>query len=255
MKSSKYVSMGRISAVAVIVLCGLSISSCAINNDQVVLSNINNGLNSCIGKLTKDRLIMIASTPTNKMTLDDGEIWVYKYNKAKTNTTYRRGLFEIESESEQQEYPYEIRLRFNKNGVLTEYVSSGYYNVVNHPFKTLNCQGFQSPVTYPADTPAPTKASGGYLGVKFQPMTEDLAAASGLQKVKGAFVLIVMKNSPAEHAGLKSGDVILSFDGKEIDSSTLPLMVAATPIGKTIEISFYRDGKEQNAKVKIDKVN
>lgn len=104
-------------------------------------------------------------------------------------------------------------------------------------------------------SPVPANVTGGYLGVKLQTMTEDLAAASGLQKVKGAFVLIVMKNSPAEQAGLKSGDIILSFDGKEIESSTLPPLVAATPIGKTIEISFYRDGTEQNAKVKIGKVN
>ncbi|MEN6624364.1 MAG: PDZ domain-containing protein, partial [Smithella sp.] len=235
--------------------CGLSIASCAINNDQVVLSNINNGLNSCIGILTKEKLIMIASTPTNRMTLDDGEIWVYKYNKAKINTTYRRDLFNNTSESEKEEYPFEIRLRFNKNGILTEYVTSGYYNVTNHPFKTLNCQGFPSPVRNSGNTPVPANATGGYLGVKLQTMTEDLAAASGLQKVKGAFVLIVMKNSPAEQAGLKSGDIILSFDGKEIESSTLPPLVAATPIGKTIEISFYRDGKEQNAKVKIGKVN
>jgi hypothetical protein len=247
-----------ISVGAIVLLSGLLISSCAVNNDKIVLSSINNGLNSCIGKLTKDKLIMIASTPTDKMTLDNGEIWVYKYKKTKTNTTYRQygGLFNAESESENEEYPYEVRLRFNRNGILADYVSSGYYNVVNHPFKTLNCEGFQTPVTNSGNVPVPTNSGTGYLGVRIQSMTEDLASASGLQKVKGAFVLIVIKNSPAEQAGLKSGDIILSFDGKEINiGSTLPSMVAATPIGKTVEVGFYRDGKEQNVKVKIDKVD
>jgi tetratricopeptide (TPR) repeat protein len=98
----------------------------------------------------------------------------------------------------------------------------------------------------------PDNAIGGYLGTTLQKMTEELAKASGFNKVKGAFVLIVNKNSPAEQAGLKSGDIILSFDGKEInETSVLPPLVAATPVGKTVDARIYRDGKEQTVKVKI----
>jgi hypothetical protein len=94
--------------------------------------------------------------------------------------------------------------------------------------------------------------TGGYLGVTLQKMTEELAKASGLNKVKGAFVLTVNKNSPAEQAGLKSGDIILSFDGKEINEvSALSPIVAATPVGKTVDVRIYRDGKEQTVTVKI----
>ena len=259
MKSYKRLSSigKRIIVIAIVLLCGLLISGCAVNNDKVILSNINNGLNSCIGKLTKDKLIMIASTPTDKTTLDNGEIWVYKYKKSKTKTTYHHygGLFDDESESENEEYPYEVRLRFDKNGILVDYVSSGYFNVVNHPFKTLTCEGFQSPVPNSGNTPVPTNATGGYFGVKFQTMTQDLAEASGLDKVKGAFVIIAQKNSPAEQAGIKSGDIILAFDGKNInEASALPPIVATTPIGKTVDVVIFRNGKEQTVKVKIGNI-
>ena len=104
----------------------------------------------------------------------------------------------------------------------------------------------------PGSASVPDNATGGYLGTTLQKMTEELAKASGLNKVKGAFVLTVNKNSPAEQAGLKSGDIILSFDGKEINEmSVLPPMVAATPVGKTVDARIYRDGKEQTVKVKI----
>jgi hypothetical protein len=107
----------------------------------------------------------------------------------------------------------------------------------------------------PGSASVPNNATGGYLGVSLQAMTEELAKASGFNKVKGAFVLIVNKNSPAEQAGLKSGDIILSFDGKNInEASALPTIVAATPIGKTVDVGIYRDGKERNVKVKIGNI-
>jgi hypothetical protein len=98
----------------------------------------------------------------------------------------------------------------------------------------------------------PNNTTGGYLGTTLQEMTEELAKTSGLNKVKGAFVQTVIKKSPAEQAGLKSGDIILSFDGKEINEvSVLPPIVAATPVGKTVDARIFRDGKEQTIKVKI----
>ncbi len=248
----------RTLSVTMVLLCGLLISGCAVNNDKVILSNIKSGLDSCIGKLTKDKLIMIASTPTVRMTVDNGEIWVYKYKKTKTSTTYRHygGLFDSESESENKEYPYEVRLRFNKDGILVDYVSTGYYTVIDHPFKTINCEGFQTPVVNSGNAPVPASATGGYFGVRFQTMSQDLAEASGLDKVRGAFVIIAQKNSPAEQAGIKSGDIILAFDGENInEAGALPLMVAKTPIGKTVDVVIFRQGREQTVKVKIGKVD
>jgi len=237
------------------VLFGVSLfSGCAINSDQIVFSNIKQGLDSCLGKLTKEKLVMMASTPTERMPVENGEIWVYKYGKSKTVTTYRRhgGLFNDEAETESKDYPYEVRLRFDKNGLLVDYVSTGYYTMSNHPFKTITCEGMQAPAAPSASAPAPGKAGGGYLGVKVQAVTQDMVEVTGLQKARGAFVLIAVKNSPAEQAGIKSGDIIVSFDGKEInDWRSLVATVAATPVGKTVEIRFYRDGKEQTVKAKV----
>ena len=110
----------------------------------------------------------------------------------------------------------------------------------------------QSAVPNPGNASVPSNVTGGYLGVKVRSMTEELGEVSGLHKVKGAFVQEVIKNSPAEQAGLKSYDIILTFDGKEInDGGALLLIVAATPIGKTVEVSIYRDRQERTVKVKI----
>jgi len=110
----------------------------------------------------------------------------------------------------------------------------------------------QAPAAPSASAPASTSASGGYLGVRVQAVTQDLAQAMGLKKVGGAFVLVALKNSPAEQAGIKSGDIIVSFDGKEInDWQSLIPMVKATPVGKTVEIRFYRDGKEHTVQTKV----
>ena len=104
----------------------------------------------------------------------------------------------------------------------------------------------------PGSASVPDNTAGGYIGITLQKMTDWLAESSGLNKVKGVFVLTVDKNSPAGQAGLKSGDIILSFDGKEVNEvSVLPPIVAATPVGKTVDARIYRDGKEQTVKVKI----
>ena len=186
-----------------------------------------------------------------------GKYGFINIKKTKTSTTYRYygGLFDSESESENKEYPYEVRLRFDKNGVLVDYISSGFYTVIDHPFQTINCEGFQHSVTNFGNAPVPASTTGGYIGVRFQPMTQDLADASNLDKVKGAFVIIAQKNSPAEQAGIRSGDIIIAIDGKNINAaSTLPPIVAAIPIGKTVDVVIFRNGKEQTIKVKIGRV-
>ena len=75
-----------------------------------------------------------------------------------------------------------------------------------------------------------------WLGVAIQPVTEDIAASFGLKKARGALISDVMAGSPAEKAGLKQGDILVTFDGKEIkDARQLQLAVAEAPIGKQVD--------------------
>ncbi|MCP4394666.1 MAG: DegQ family serine endoprotease [Alphaproteobacteria bacterium] len=82
-----------------------------------------------------------------------------------------------------------------------------------------------------------------WIGVKIQEVTEEIAESIGLEEAKGALILGVSSGSPADKVGIKPGDVILSFDGKEIkDMQHLPRMVAETGIGKKAKIKLWRDG-------------
>jgi serine protease Do len=84
----------------------------------------------------------------------------------------------------------------------------------------------------------------GWLGVGIQRVTSQLAESFGLEEARGALVSQVFEGSPAERAGLKQGDIILEFDGKEIDNSgDLPRIVANTPVGTTVTIKVFRDGE------------
>ena len=96
----------------------------------------------------------------------------------------------------------------------------------------------------------------GWLGVSVQPMTPDLARSFGLEKDRGALVGDVVAQGPAEKAGIKRGDVIVTYDGKKIDESvTLPALVASTPVGKTVPVEVMRDGKTTTINVAIAKLN
>ena len=96
----------------------------------------------------------------------------------------------------------------------------------------------------------------GWLGVSVQPVTPDLARSFGVDKERGALVGDVVAQGPAEKAGIKRGDVIVSYDGKKIDeSTTLPGLVAATPVGKTVPVEILRDGKMKTINVAISKLN
>jgi Do/DeqQ family serine protease len=86
----------------------------------------------------------------------------------------------------------------------------------------------------------------GWLGVTIQPVTDEVAQSFGLGKARGALVSDVMAGSPADKAGLRQGDIITSFDGKEVkDVRQLQLIVADTPVGKKVEVGIFRDGKAQ----------
>ena len=84
----------------------------------------------------------------------------------------------------------------------------------------------------------------GWLGVRIQEVTKEIAEAVNLQKSEGALVASVGENSPADKAGVKAGDIILEFDGKKIDTMrTLPKVVANTKVGKNVVIKIWRDKK------------
>ncbi len=96
----------------------------------------------------------------------------------------------------------------------------------------------------------------GWLGVSVQPLTSELARSFGLKQAEGALVGDVMARGPAKKAGIKRGDVIVSYDGKKVaDSATLPMLVASTPIGKTVPVEIIRAGKMTTVNVEIGRLN
>lgn len=91
-----------------------------------------------------------------------------------------------------------------------------------------------------------------WLGVAIQPVTEEIAASFGLGKAKGALISDVMKGSPAEKAGLRQGDILVTFDGKEVkDARQLQLAVGEAPIGKQVVAEIFRDGKLQKINLQL----
>ena len=92
----------------------------------------------------------------------------------------------------------------------------------------------------------------GWLGVQIQPVTEDIAGSLGLTDAKGAIISDVTEASPALAAGLKTGDVILKVNGKDIaDARELARNVAQIAPGKDVPVSIVRDGKAMDISVKI----
>ena len=84
----------------------------------------------------------------------------------------------------------------------------------------------------------------GWLGVRIQEVTKEIAEVEKLKKPQGALVASVGENSPADKAGIKAGDIILNFDGKKIDTMrTLPKVVASTKVGKSVELKIWRNKK------------
>ena len=86
----------------------------------------------------------------------------------------------------------------------------------------------------------------GWLGVKIQSISEDIAESLGVAENTGALVAGVTPDSPAAKAGLEAGDVILKFDGKDVTTMRgLPKLVAQTPIGKSVELEVLRQGQKK----------
>jgi serine protease Do len=96
------------------------------------------------------------------------------------------------------------------------------------------------------------KVTRGRIGVAIQGVNKDLAESFGLDKPRGALVSTVEAGSPAERAGLKSGDVILAVDGRSIDQSVdLPRIVGETKPGTALRLEVWRKGAKQDVRVTV----
>ena len=92
----------------------------------------------------------------------------------------------------------------------------------------------------------------GWLGVGIQDVNKNLADSFGLAKPTGALVSQLVEDGPAEKAGIREGDVILSFDGKNVrDSAELPHIVGRTSPDRNVLVVVFRDGREKTVKVKV----
>jgi len=90
----------------------------------------------------------------------------------------------------------------------------------------------------------------GWLGVRIQFVTKEIADAEKLDKPRGALVQSVATGSPSEKGEIKAGDIILEFDGKLINEmKELPLIVAQTKVGKTVEVKVWRNQREVTKKI------
>ena len=95
----------------------------------------------------------------------------------------------------------------------------------------------------------------GWLGVRIQEVTKEIAKLEKLEQPKGALVASVQEGSPAEKAGIKAGDIILTFDGKEVDTMrTLPKLVAQTKVGKKVVVKIWRNQKPITKKVLLGRL-
>jgi serine protease Do len=95
----------------------------------------------------------------------------------------------------------------------------------------------------------------GWLGVRIQDVTDDVAKDLGMAAPRGALVAGVDDKGPAAAAGILAGDVILSLDGQTVDEHhALPRIVADEPVGKAVDVVVLRDGKEQTIKATLGRL-
>ena len=95
----------------------------------------------------------------------------------------------------------------------------------------------------------------GWLGVRIQEVTKEIAELENLEKPEGALVASVSENSPADKAGIKAGDIILEFDGKKVDTMRkLPKLVALTEVGKKVVLKIWRNQKLISKKVLLGRL-
>lgn len=117
--------------------------------------------------------------------------------------------------------------------------------------------GFAIPINVAKELLPQLKTKGrvvrGWLGVMIQKVTPEIAKGFGLKESEGALVSDVMEGSPAEKAGIKRGDVIVSYNGKRIkEMDQLPKLVGTTEVGKKVKIGLIRDGKQITVEAVIE---
>lgn len=94
----------------------------------------------------------------------------------------------------------------------------------------------------------------GWLGVSMQDITPELAESFRLKKPGGALIAGVLRNGPADDAGIRPGDILLAVDGQAVaDSSEMLNLVAALPPGKTVTLTILRNNSEKSVKIKVGK--
>jgi serine protease Do len=97
------------------------------------------------------------------------------------------------------------------------------------------------------------KVTRGRIGVQIQEVNAQLADSFGLDRPRGALVSQIIEDGPAQKGGVKSGDVILSVNGKPVERSTqLPSVISAIKPGDTAKIEVWRDGAAKTVNVKVD---
>jgi serine protease Do len=95
----------------------------------------------------------------------------------------------------------------------------------------------------------------GWLGVRIQQVTDDIAESLSIKPPRGALVAGVDDKGPAKPGGIEPGDVVVKFDGHDIkEMRDLPRIVADTPVGKQVDVVVIRKGKEETHQVKIGRL-
>src|SRR6266481_2307840 len=95
----------------------------------------------------------------------------------------------------------------------------------------------------------------GWLGVKIQQVTDDIADSLNIKPARGALVAGIDEKGPAKPAGIEAGDVIIKFDGKDIkEMRDLPRVVADTTVGKAVEVVIIRKGQQETKTVKLGRL-
>ncbi|WP_410000522.1 DegQ family serine endoprotease [Mesorhizobium sp. SP-1A] len=95
----------------------------------------------------------------------------------------------------------------------------------------------------------------GWLGVRIQPVTAEIAESLGMAAPKGALIAGIIKGGPVDNGSIQPGDVVTKFDGKDIrDMHDLPRIVAESPVGKAVDVVIVRKGKEQTVKVTLGRL-
>src|SRR5690606_20621311 len=95
----------------------------------------------------------------------------------------------------------------------------------------------------------------GWLGVRIQPVTDEIAESLGMQRAMGALVAGVMQGGPVDDGTIQPGDVIVRFDGKQINAMRdLPRIVAESPVGKAVDVVIIRKGEEQTVAVTLGRL-